>query len=215
MPGFYSEIELKTDRAVHAIGNLAAPIAVAVLLSIAIDRSGAAMLPTMLVYSAGLLAMLGFSAAYNLARHPGRRALLRRFDHAAIYLMIAGTYTPFIANVVDPAWRLGLMAAVWLIASAGIAIELALPRRLDGFAVVVYLGLGWIAVAAPGPLLGDLATPVIALLAVGGALYTLGVAFHLWHSLSFHNTIWHAAVVVAAGLHYSAILLGVVLVPIG
>ncbi|HVM77694.1 MAG TPA: hemolysin III family protein [Stellaceae bacterium] len=215
MPGFYSDSELKSDRVVHAIGTSAAPIAVAVLLGIAIHRGDEALLPAILVYSAGLLTMLGFSAAYNLARHPDRRELLRRFDHAAIFLMIAGTYTPFIANVADPAWRWGLMAAVWLIASTGIAAKLALPRRLDGFSVLVYLGLGWIAVMAPGPLLGDLATPVIVLLAVGGALYTLGVAFHLWNGLRFHNTIWHAAVVAAAGLHYSAILLGVVLVPGG
>jgi len=214
-PGFYSIGELRSDRVVHAIGTLSAPIAVAVLLGIAIHRSGVEQLPAILVYSAGLLAMLGFSAAYNLARHPGRRELLRRFDHAAIFLMIAGTYTPFIANVADPAWRWGLMAAVWLIAFAGIAVKLALPRRLDGFSVLVYLGLGWVAAMAPGPLLGDLTTPVVVLLAVGGMLYTLGVGFHCWHKLRFHNTIWHGAVVVAAGLHYSAILLGVVLVPVG
>jgi len=215
MPGFYSASELRSDRVVHAIGTFAAPIAAAVLLGIAVHRSGAGQLPSILVYCAGLLTMLGFSAAYNLARNPGRRELLRRFDHAAIFLMIAGTYTPFIVKVADPAWRWGLMAAVWLVAGAGIAIKLALPRRLDGFSVLIYLGLGWIAAMAPGPLLGDLTTPVVVLLALGGALYTLGVAFHVWHSLRFHNTIWHAAVVVAAGLHYSAILLGVVLVPAG
>jgi len=215
MPGFYSANELRSDRMVHAIGTFSAPIAVAVLLGIAIHRSGAEHLPAILVYCSGLLAMLGFSAAYNLAREPNRRELLRRFDHAAIFLMIAGTYTPFIANIADPAWRWGMMAAVWLIASAGIAIKLLLPRRLDGFSVLIYLALGWIAAMAPGPFLGDLTTPVIVLLAVGGALYTLGVGFHLWHNLRFHNTIWHGAVVVAAGLHYSAILLGVVLVPAG
>ena len=215
MPGFYSSGELKSDRVVHAIGTLSAPIAVAVLLAIAIHRSGAARLPVILVYSLGLVAMLGFSAAYNLARNPERREVLRRFDHAAIFVMIAGTYTPFIAIVADPAWRWGLMVAVWLIAAIGIAIEFALPRRLDGFSVLIYLGLGWIAVIAPGPLLGDLTTSVVVLLAVGGAFYTLGVGFHLWDTLRFHNTIWHAAVVVAAGLHYWAVLLGVVLVPVG
>jgi len=214
MPGFYSAGELRSDRVVHAIGILSAPIAVAALLAIAVHRSGAERLPVILIYSVGLLAMLWFSAAYNLSRRPERREVLRRFDHAAIFLMIAGTYTPFVANVADPVWRWGLMIAVWLIASAGIVIELVLPRRLDGFSVLIYLGLGWIVVMAPGPLLGPLTTPVIVLLSVGGALYTVGVGFHLWQSLRFHNTIWHAAVVTAAGLHYSAILLGVALVPL-
>jgi hemolysin III len=214
-PGYYSAGELSSDRVVHAIGTLASPIAVAVLVGIAIARNRGAELAAVLIYSAGLLAMLGFSAAYNLAREPRRKELLRRFDHAAIFLMIAGTYTPFIANMADPDWRWGLMAAVWVPALAGIAIKLARPRRFDGLSVLIYLCLGWIALAAPRSLLGGLETQVVVLLALGGALYTLGVAFHLWHQLRFHNTIWHGAVILAAGFHYCAVLLGIVLVPAG
>lgn len=215
MPGFYSAGELKSDRAVHAIGTLVSPIAVAVLLGIAIARDRGAQLAGVLIYSAGLLAMLGFSAAYNLAREPRRKELLRRFDHAAIFLMIAGTYTPFIAHVADPGWRWGLMTAVWVTALAGIAIKLLLPRRRDGLSVAIYLCLGWIAAVAPRTLLDGLEARVVTLLALGGGLYTLGVAFHLWHRLRFHNTIWHGAVIVAAGFHYCAVLLGIVLVPAG
>jgi hemolysin III len=211
MPELYTAAELKTDLAIHLIGTLAGGLAVVVLLDIAINNHGSAHFAAVLIYAAGLLAMLGFSAAYNLTRPSRCKNALRRCDHGAIFLMIAGTYTPFVASIADPEWRWGLMSTIWLIALTGLVIKLAFPSRLDRVSVLVYLCLGWIALPVVHPLFDGLTASTVLLLTVGGVLYTIGVAFHLWERLRFHNAIWHAVVVVAAGFHYCAVLFGVVL----
>jgi len=215
MPSFYTAGERKADLVIHVVGTSAGVLAVGVLLDIVMHKHGSTQAAAILVYAAGLLAMLGFSAAYNLARPSRWKEALRRCDHGAIFLMIAGTYTPFVASMADPEWRWGLMSAIWLIALAGLVIKLAFPRRLDRVSVLAYLGLGWIALAALHPLFDALTASTVLLLTVGGVLYTIGVAFHLWERLRFHNAIWHALVVVAAGCHYCAVLFGIALVAAG
>lgn len=103
------------------------------------------------------------------------------------------------------------MSAIWLIALAGLVIKLAFPRRLERQFVFIYLGFGWIALIALQPIFASLAASTIALLAAGGVLYSIGVVFHLWERVRFHNVIWHALVVIAAGFHYFAVLFGVAL----
>ena len=215
MRDFYTVAEVKTDLAVHAIGIVAAVAAVIVLLDITIRNHEGPHFAAILVYAVGLFAMLGFSAAYNLSRPSRWEEALRRCDHAGIFLMIAGTYTPFVASIADPGWRWGLMSTIWLIALAGLVIKLAFPRRLEKGTTLVYLSFGWIALITPHPLFATLAASTIYLLAAGGALYTIGVAFHLWEGLRFHNSIWHALVVIAAGFHYCAVLFGVTLASAG
>ncbi len=211
MPDIYTAAELKADFAVHFIGTSAGVVAVIVLLEIMVRNHENPHFAAILVYAVGLLSMLGFSAAYNLTRSSRWKEGLRRCDHGAIFLMIAGTYTPFVVDIVDPRWRWGLLSTVWLIALAGLVIKLAFPRRLEKVSVPVYLGLGWIALIALHPLFAGLAASTISLLAAGGVLYTIGVAFHLWERLQFHKAIWHALVVIAAGFHYCAVLFGTAL----
>jgi hemolysin III len=215
MPDFYTAAELKTDLAIHSIGTLAGVAAVIVLLDITIRNHGSPHFAAIVVYAVGLLAMLGFSAAYNLARPSHWKEALRRCDHGAIFLMIAGTYTPFVVSIADPRWRWGLMSIIWLIALTGLVIKLAFPGRLERGSVLVYLSLGWIGLMALHPLFASLAASTIFLLAAGGVLYTIGVAFHLWEGLRFHNAIWHALVVIAAGFHYCAVLFGIALATAG
>lgn len=215
MPSFYTAGERKADLVIHVVGTSAGMLAVVMLLDIVKHKHGSTHFAAVLVYAAGLLAMLGCSAAYNLARPSRWKEALRRCDHGAIFLMIAGTYTPFVASIADPEWRRGLMSIIWLIALTGLVIKLAFPRRLDRVSVLAYLGLGWIGLAALHPLFDGLTASTVLLLAVGGVLYTVGVAFHLWERLRFHNAIWHALVVVAAGFHYCAVLFGVALAAAG
>jgi hemolysin III len=214
-PDFYTAAELKADLAIHSTGTLAGVAAVIVLLDIMIRNHGNPHFAAILVYAVGLLAMLGFSAAYNLTRPSCWKEALRRCDHGAIFLMIAGTHTPFVVNIADASWRWGLMSTIWLIALTGLVIKLAFPRRLERGSVLVYLSLGWIALIALQPLFARLAVSTISLLAAGGVLYTIGVAFHLWERLRFHNAIWHALVVIAAGAHYCAVLFGIALASAG
>lgn len=158
------------------------------------------------VYIIGLLAMLGCSAAYNLAPPSPIRLVLRRFDQAAIFLMIAGTYTPFTTRDLDGSLAVTLTSFIWIVALLGAAGKLVLPRRLDRLSVVIYLMLGWIVLVAFGPLMAGLAPLTIHLLLAGGVLYTVGIGFYLWRMLPFQNAIWHGFVLAAAGCHYAAIL---------
>jgi hemolysin III len=162
------------------------------------------------IYSAGLLAMLGCSFAYNMARFTRHAAWLCRLDHSAIFLMIAGTYTPFTVLDLEGAWRWSFTAAVWSVAILGVLLRLLHGRLFARISLALYLALGWIGLIALPPLLDALDTPALVLLAVGGGLYTLGIVFHLWERLPFQNAIWHGFVVAAAAAHYAAVVVSVV-----
>jgi hemolysin III len=131
---------------------------------------------------------------------------LRRFDHAAIFAMIAGTYTPFTILGLQSGWSTGLTIGIWSVAAIGIALKLWQPRRIETISVALYLGLGWIGLIALHPFMVALDAATLALLAAGGILYSVGVVFHLWRRLPYHNAIWHGFVLVAAGIHYLAVL---------
>ena len=145
------------------------------------------------------------SAAYNLTWHPNWKEALRRLDHAAIFVMIAGSYTPFSLAVIGGTWGWALFAVVWAVAALGVALKLFLPRRFERAAIVLYLAQGWSVLVVVEPLAAALSTPALSLLVAGGAIYTLGVVFHLWRSLPYHNAIWHGFVLAGSVTHFIAI----------
>jgi hemolysin III len=132
--------------------------------------------------------------------------LLRRFDHSAIYLLIAATYTPFLLQLKGNTVTAGLLVAVWATAAVGIVLKLFLPGRFDRLSVGLYLFLGWSGVIAYDTLVAALPRSTLALLMAGGALYSIGVVFHAWRSLRYQNAVWHAFVLAAALCHYFAVL---------
>jgi hemolysin III len=207
----YYSAGIEADFVVHLLGTLAGAIGATVLLALAAS-TGPAVLWSALAYSVGLMSMLGFSAAYHMRRSSERRDLLRQLDHAAIFVMIAGTYTPFTACVLDGAYAIWLTGSMWLAALAGLAVKLLYPRRFEWASTMVYLALGWAVVIFMQPLLAALDRPTLILLVSGGILYSIGAGIHRWRRLPFHDAIWHALVVVAASCHYAAILHGVVLI---
>jgi hemolysin III len=207
----YRADELAADQIIHLIGSLAGVVGSAILVGIA---AGVADRPTFLaslVYSVCLLTMLGCSAAYHLASNASRREFLRQLDHAAIFLMIAGTYTPFTTCRLHGVWGIAMTAAVWTGAITGVVIKLIYPRGVERGSIVAYLALGWMIMVGVRPMLGSVDAWTAVLIGVGGVLYSIGVGFHLWRTLPFHNAIWHSFVLVAASCHYAAILHGVVL----
>lgn len=157
-------------------------------------------------YAAGLLAMLGVSAAYNVWPVSPRKWLLRRFDHSAIYVLIAATYTPFITQIKDGTFAVVLLTGVWSVAILGILLKLFMPGRFDRLSVGLYLALGWSGVIAYEFGIEALPTTALWFIAAGGLLYTLGVVFHAWRRLRFQNAIWHAFVLLGAACHYTAVL---------
>jgi hemolysin III len=203
--------EIRADRWVHGLGMLAGSVGVLALL-IAAGRQGDPWLVVgVALYGLGLLAMLGFSASYNLAAPSPFRENLRRFDHAAIFTMIAGTYTPFFFNRIGGAWAWGMLGFVWIVALAGAALAIAAPRRHERLQLAAYLLLGWSVLVARHPLGEHLSETAIRLMLIGGLIYSLGVPVHLWRSLPYNNAIWHGLVLIAACCHYAAIFIGVVL----
>ena len=198
--------ELVADGAIHVIGITAGLIGAAILVISAATRGSPLELAAVATYSGGLLAMLGCSAAYQILRSSRRRELLRCFDHTAIFLMIAGTYTPFTLLRIRPFWDVVLTATVWSIAGAGIALRLLRPHAFDRVSLGFYLALGWAGLAAIAPLVPMVHVSTLILLGAGGLLYSAGVVFHVWERLPFQNAIWHAFVLAAAGAHYAAVL---------
>jgi hemolysin III len=207
----YYAAEIEADFAVHLLGTLLSAIGAAVLLTLA-AATNAVTRWSVLAYSVGLMAMLACSAAYHIQRSSERREFLRRLDHAAIFVMIAGTYTPFTACILDGAFATWLTGAMWLAAVAGVAVKLAYPRRFEWASTLVYLALGWAVVIFMQPLLAVLDRSTLVLLVSGGVFYSIGACIHRWRRLPFHDAIWHGLVVIAAGCHYAAILHSVVLI---
>ncbi len=202
----YSHGELIADAAVHAAAIVAGVIAFSVLFQKIAAHGALLDGVAMTVYAAGFFLLFGFSCAYNMTPPSSAKWLLRRFDHASIYLMIGGTYTALLSQAPLSFWAIALVTVVWTGALAGAGLKLFLPGRFDRIALFVYLGLGWAAIVAIKPLVSALPTATLALVAVGGALYSIGVAFHLWQSLKFQNAIWHACVTVAAACHFAGVL---------
>ncbi|MFC4173725.1 hemolysin III family protein [Microvirga sp. GCM10011540] len=202
----YDRHEILADGIVHLLGVAGGMVAVVVMLVLAAPAVGPWELTSVAVYGCGLVAVLVISALYNLWPVSPVKWILRRFDHSAIYLLIAGTYTPFITQMWNDITAIVLLAGVWTGSVAGMALKLYLPGRFDRLAILLYLLLGWSGVMAYEAVFDALPGSTLTLLAAGGLLYTVGVVFHVWEGLRFQNAIWHAFVLVAAACHYGAVL---------
>jgi hemolysin III len=205
----YDRIEILADSVVHAAG-LVLGLAGAVILIIVVARTRSIEIAPAVIYIIGLMTMLGISAAYNLWPISPTKWLLRRFDHSAIFLLIAGTYTPFLALMKSGIAVAGLAIGVWSSAIVGMFLKLALPGRFDRLSIALYLVLGWSGLAVYDHVVPVVPTSSLWLLLAGGILFSLGTVFHVWEQLRFQNAIWHAFVLLAATCHYSAVLACVV-----
>jgi hemolysin III len=198
------------DLVVHIVGLTLALVGGIVLLVFAVRAGSISRVVGVSIYGAGVLAMLGFSTAYNFAK-ARYRPLLRRLDHAGIFLMIAGSYTPFTIHNLTGAWAWGMTIAVWSIAAVGALGKLFLPKVGRKLWVAVYLALGWLVVIALKPMIDHVYWVALLLLVAGGVLYSTGVIFYVNKRLKFSRAIWHGHVVAAAAAHWTAVLIGVVL----
>ena len=202
----YAQAERHADAVVHGLG-LALGLAGCVVLAMAVPPGADLHLRLGLaIYAAGLMAMLGCSALYNLTADVGRKRLLRRLDQAAIFLMIAGTYTPIALASIGGAWGTGLLAFVWSAAVGGMTIKLLALRCPEWLSIALYLLVGWSVVVTFGPLAAAVPTATLLLLVAGGILYSVGVIFHLWLGLAYHNAIWHGFVLAGAACHWLAVV---------
>jgi hemolysin III len=195
--------ERLADGVVQSVSVVLAAAGCVVLGVLVGTRSDPLQLAAVAVYGAGLLAMVGASALYAWGRGGRRHMLYRHLDHAAIFLMIAGTYTPF--TVISFGGVHGrLLALIWVVALVGLLLKLIVPRLAEPLSVPLYLIMGWTVLSDPGLLL-SLPASVVTLLVAGGVFYTAGITFHRAR-MRFQEAIWHSFVLAAAACHYAAVV---------
>src|SRR6202045_1209775 len=202
----YDRAELIADGVVHGIGVFCGLVAATVLVVLAAVYATPFEVAGVSVYVAGLLAMLVLSATYNLWPVSRAKWVLRRFDHSAIYVLIAATYTPLITQMKDSIFAIALLIGVWCVAIVGIVIKLVFPGRFDRLAVGLYLAMGWSGFLVYDKGVGSLPPLTLWFIALGGLLYSFGVIFPAWQRPRFQNAIWHAFVLLGAACHYTAVL---------
>jgi hemolysin III len=200
----YTRLERVADACVHAVGVGFSIAATIFLLTIAIWKLPAADIAGLIVYCIGLMGMFSASAAYNLVSHGKLKEILRRLDHSAIFVMIAGSYTPF-AIAVGGSTGSFMLLSVWAIAVFGVSLKLACPHRYNKLSVLLYLAQGWLVVFAFQSLTAALPSHALWPLVIGGIVYTAGVPFHLWERLRYHNAIWHLFVLGGATCQFFAV----------
>ena len=202
----YDRAEIIADSIIHAVGIVLGVAGAAVLLATAFHTARGAEIGSVVIYVIGLLSMLGASAAYNSWPISPRKWILRRLDHSAIYLLIAATYTPLLLNMKSGMTAALLLGVIWLTAAIGMMLKLMWPGRLERLSLALYLMLGWSGALAYEPVAAALRPLTLWLIVIGGALYSVGVLFHIWERLRFHTAIWHGFVLSAAGCHYAAVM---------
>ena len=210
---YQTRAERLADLWVHVAGLSLASVGGVVLAVLAAIYGGPGVVFATAIYALCLIAMLATSTIYNWTNPCPARPVLRRMDEAAIFLMIAGSYTPFTTQRFEGLWSIGFTLAVWAIAFAGVAVKLVAPRISDAFWSGVYVMFGWLAVLALKPMLETVHPLALALLVLGGLIYTAGVFVFISPRVKYRRAIWHGFVVAGAAVHWAAVLVGVVLAP--
>lgn len=163
-------------------------------------------LGTGLVFGATALAMFVTSVVYHWASEPTVKARLRKLDHSAIYLLIAGTYTPLTLVAMERPWGLVLFGVIWTLAVFGVVAKTTLGFRYPKLSVALYVIMGWVAVVALKPIIAALSTSEFAWLVAGGVVYTAGVPFYVWKSRRYTHALWHLFVLGGVACHFAAVL---------
>jgi hemolysin III len=206
--GFGEEV---ASSVIHGLGIVLSIVGLAVLVAFSAMYGGTRTVIASSVFGATLILLYTASTLYHSVPPGGvAKRVFRTLDHIAIFLLIAGTYTPFTLLALPGAWGWGLFGTIWGLAVLGSAAELGLLKRYRKAAVVMYVLMGWVAVVAIQPLRENVETGGLVLLFAGGMAYTAGVPFYVARRLPYGHAIWHLFVLAGSVLHYLAILLYVI-----
>ncbi len=202
----YTAGEELANRLTHGAGLVLAVAGLVALVVTARARGGGVPAAACAVFGVSLVALYASSTLYHSVREPRAKAVLRAVDHSAIFLLIAGTYTPFTLVTLRGPWGYALFAVVWTLAVAGITLRIALRRRPTALFLTLYLAMGWCVVVAARPLFAAVGAAGGGLLVAGGLAYSLGVPFYVWRRLPYHHAVWHLFVLAGSAFHYVAVL---------
>jgi hemolysin III len=201
----HTAVELALDRILHALAVLLAAGGVAWLVVTTLPTGGVRQITALTIYGAGLIGMFIASAAYNSCSPCRRKELLRCVDHAMIFVMIAGTCTPFALSAFPASIGLLICTLVWIVAATGAALKLAFPRRFERLLLALYLATGWTIFGMSRVFADNLSNVALFLLFGGGLAYSCGAYVQAQGRLPFHNVAWHGLVLLGAGLHWAAV----------
>ncbi|MFO7570925.1 MAG: hemolysin III family protein, partial [Smithellaceae bacterium] len=162
------------------------------------------------IFGTSLLLLYTSSTLYHSFRNPGVKRFFKIVDHSCIYILIAGTYTPFLLISLEGALGWTLFGIIWLIALIGIVLKIFFVHRFKIISTIAYIGMGWIIVFAIKPLIAALERGGLVLLVAGGLAYTLGVIFYAWKKMPFHHGIWHLFVIAGSVCHFFSVLFYVI-----
>jgi len=203
-------IEELANSITHGIGLALSIAGFVVLLVLAAVRGSAWHIIGCAIYGTTLICVYTASTLYHSILRPKFRRILKILDHSAIYLLIAGTYTPFLLVNLRGAWGWSLLGVVWGLAVAGIVFKVWFVDRFQFFSTAIYIAMGWLALIAIRPLLAAVPTAGFIWLVAGGVLYTIGVLFFAWKRVPYNHAIWHIFVMAGSICHFLAVLCSVV-----
>ena len=204
----YSHVEELWNALTHGLGAVLALVGTIVLIVMAAIHGGGWHVTSAAIYGTSMTVLFLASTLYHSARRPDLRRAFKMFDHCAIFLLIAGTYTPFLLVSMRGTLGWTLFAIIWGLALLGIAFKLIFGHRYKGLQVATYLVMGWLVVVAATELPAILGATELGLLIGGGVAYTVGVIFYLGHRIPFNHAIWHLFVLAGGAMHYFAVYQG-------
>jgi hemolysin III len=202
----YSVGEEIAHAVTHGLGLLLSIAGLAVLVAAASVRGDAWHVVGCAVFGVTLVLLYAASTLYHSIHHQRAKRVLRKLDWSAIFLLIAGSYTPFTLVSLRGGWGWTLLALVWGLAVLGIVLQVIIPTSVRRLSVAIYLAMGWLVLIAIEPLVRSLHSEGLVLLVLGGLAYTLGLAFYAWRRLPYNHAIWHVFVLAGSACHFSCVL---------
>lgn len=204
---YYEEM---ANSVTHAVGTILSASGLGVMAVLAAIYGNAWHITSVAVFGASLIILYAISTLYHSVHQPKAKAIFQLLDHSAIFILIAGTYTPFTLVSLRGAWGWVLFGAVWAMAIIGILLEIFTTSRRRFLSITLYCSMGWLVIVAFDPLMSALPLEGLILLFSGGFFYTFGILFYAWAGLPYHHAIWHLFVLIGSMLHYFAVLFYVI-----
>lgn len=206
----YSKPEEIANGVTHAIGTLLSISGLVLMLVFSVKYGDVYHIVSSAIFGTTLILLYSASTLYHLVPHNRAKLVFQQLDHSMIYLLIAGTYTPYtLVNLRGP-WGWSIFCIVWGLSLTGLLLELVLPKRITWLSLSLYLSLGWMIIIAMKPLVAGLAGGGLALLVCGGLFYSIGVIFYVWKSLFLQHAIWHLFVMAGSLCHFFSIFFYVI-----
>jgi len=205
MASTYTAREELANRLTHGLGAVFSVAGLALMVVFSARHGDVWQVVSTAIFGTTLILLYCSSTLYHSFQDERLRVLLRKFDHAAIFLLIAGTYTPFLLVTLRGPWGWSLLGVIWGLAAIGVTLKFWHAGRFNVVSTLIYIGMGWLVMIALKPLMAALPGGGLRLLVAGGLCYTGGAAFYLWHRLPYNHAIWHLFVLAGSACHWAAV----------